>query len=153
MPFCSQCGNQVGPQDAFCGRCGSPQGVAAPPPLPPRRGGDPLAALNPRTAAILCYVPGIGWIVSIVVLAADKFRRDYAVRFHAFQGLYLFVAWLMDDWVLRPLLEHSNAVPVHRIIQAVLLGMSIFMMVKASHGENYQLPLIGELAQRSVVED
>ncbi len=87
------------------------------------------------------------------MLAADRFRRDYAVRFHAFQGLYLFVAWLMDDWVLRPLLEHSNAMPVHRVIQAILIGMSIFMMVKASHGENYQLPVIGELAQRSVVED
>lgn len=109
--------------------------------------------MNPRTASILCYVPGVGWIIAIVVLAADKFRHDHAVRFHAFQALYLFVAWLMDDWVLRPLLQHSNAIAVHRIVQAALLGMSIFMMVKASHGENFQLPVIGELAQRSVTED
>jgi uncharacterized membrane protein len=153
MPFCSQCGTQVGQQDAYCARCGASQATAAKVPPPPKPGADPLASLNPRTASILCYIPGIGWIISIVVLAADKFRRDYTVRFHAFQGLYLFVAWLMDDWVLRPLLQHSGAIAAHRIIQAVLLGMSIFMMVKASHGENYQLPVIGELAQRSVNED
>jgi uncharacterized membrane protein len=150
MPFCSQCGNQLADQDAFCGRCGAKQGDVPPP--PPKRA-DALAALNPRTASILCYVPGVGWIVSIVVLAADRFRQDLNVRFHAFQGLYLFVAWLMDDWVLRPMLQPTSAIAIHRIVQAVLLAGSIFMMVKASHGENYQLPLIGELAQRSVAGD
>jgi uncharacterized membrane protein len=38
-------------------------------------------------------------------------------------------------------------------VKAVLLGMSIFMMVKASHEEAYSLPVIGELAQRSVSEE
>ena len=142
------------PLDTYCGRCGTHQGAAAPPGRTAGRpGADPLTALNPRTASILCYVPGIGWIVSIVVLAADKFRHDHAVRFHAFQGLYLFVAWLMDDWVLRPMLQSSHAIVVHRLIQAALLGISIFMMIKAAHGVNYELPVIGELAQRSVTED
>jgi uncharacterized membrane protein len=150
MPFCSQCGNQLGELDSFCGKCGAQQGRQVP---PRRTGPDPLASLNPRTASILCYVPGVGWIASIIVLAADKFRHDRTVRFHAFQGLYLFVAWLMDDWVVRPMLNSSSVAFVPRVIQAVLLGISIFMMVKASHGENYQLPVIGELAQRSVTED
>jgi uncharacterized membrane protein len=42
---------------------------------------------------------------------------------------------------------------IHSLIQAVLLGMSIFMMVKASHDEAYPLPLFGELAQKSVAEN
>jgi uncharacterized membrane protein len=115
---------------------------------------DPLANLNPRTATILCYVPAIGWIAAIVVLASMKFRQDRLVRFHAFQGLYLFVAWLMADWVLRPMLfvtiPHMH---IHQIVQALLLGMSIFMMIKAAHDEPYSLPLFGELAHRSVVEN
>jgi len=151
MPFCSQCGNAVQPADTFCGRCGARQpAAAAPRPL----GNDPLAALSPRTASILCYVPGIGWIAAIFVLAADKFRHDRPVRFHAFQGLYLFVAWLVEQWVIRPMvgrLAGHGAIP--GLIEAVLLGMSIFMMVKASHDEAYALPLFGELAQRSVLED
>ncbi len=150
MPFCSQCGNRVSDTDAFCGRCGARQPEAAVPP----ESNDPLASLNPRTAAILCYVPALGWIAAIVVLASQRFRRDRSVRFHAFQGLYLFVAWLMNDWVFRPFV--SDMVPnlhLHSLIQAILLAMSIFMMVKAAHHEAYALPLFGELAQRSVVED
>jgi uncharacterized membrane protein len=117
-------------------------------------GTDPLANLNPRTAAILCYVPAIGWIAAIVVLASDKFRNNRQIRFHAFQGLYLFVAWLMADWVLRPMLFFMiPQMHLHQIVQALLLGCSIFMMVKASHDEAYALPLFGELAHRSVVEN
>jgi len=149
MPFCSQCGNQVGGGDVFCARCGARQpGGSSPPPT----GVDPLSGISPRTASILCYVPGIGWIVSIIVLAAEKFRADRAVRFHAFQGLYLFVAWLLDGWVLRPMFSMIPHMPIHSLVELALLGMSIFMMVKASHNETYSLPLFGELAQRSVAE-
>jgi uncharacterized membrane protein len=153
MPFCSQCGKEVGPADRFCHRCGAPQ---------PREGAqasgnpvarDAFASMTPRTATILCYVPVIGWIVSILVLASQRYRHDRTVRFHAFQGLYLFVAWLMNEqvlkWVLDPI---SHAGHVHDLVSLLLLGMSIFMMVKASHGEAYSLPLFGELAQRSVAE-
>jgi len=151
MPFCSQCGNQVGPADTFCARCGGRQPKEGPAPHPVSK--DPFANVTPRTASILCYVPGIGWVASIVVLAADRFRHDRTVRFHAFQGLYLFVAWLLNDnvvqWALRPL----SHFPLHHLISLVLLAMSIFMMVKTSHDEMYSLPLFGELAERSIAEN
>jgi uncharacterized membrane protein len=115
---------------------------------------DPLSGLSGRTASILCYIPTIGWIPAVIVLAARKFRGDHIVRFHAFQGLYLFAAWLVVSWVIRPL---SLALPDHfvrvdHLLEALLLGVSIFMMVKASHDETYVLPIIGELAQRSATE-
>ncbi|MGA2268388.1 MAG: hypothetical protein ABSH44_07960 [Bryobacteraceae bacterium] len=150
MPFCSQCGNQVGVTEAYCRRCGARQPVE---PSTPPSGADPLAGIPPRTASILCYIPGVGWIASIIVLASERFRRNRTVRFHAFQGLYLFVAWLLDDWVLRPMFLMAPNLHIHRIIEALLLGMSIFMMIKAAHEETYPLPLFGELAQRSVSED
>src|SRR5689334_5208035 len=103
MPFCSQCGTQVTDTDAYCGRCGAPQPVSPRTgPRPPLRTTDPLDSMNPRTASILCYIPGIGWIAAIVVLASTKFRHNRVVRFHAFQGLYLFVAWLLTEWVAHP---------------------------------------------------
>jgi uncharacterized membrane protein len=151
MPFCSQCGNQVGTA-LYCAQCGAKQPVDGAPPHT-ASGRDALSGLNPRTASILCYVPGIGWIASIIVLASDRFRHNRSVRFHGFQGLYLFVAWLLDDQVLRPLLQRIPGFHLHSVVQAVLLGMSIFMMVKASHDEVYPLPLFGELAQKSVAED
>ena len=150
MPFCSQCGNQVGAADAYCARCGASQPLASHPANPVGRG---LESLNPKTASILCYVPWVGWVAAIVVLASDRFRHDRPVRFHAFQGLYLFVAWLIADQVVRPMFDLMTNLHLYRVVEAVLIGASIFMMVKAAHEETYSLPLFGELAQRSVAED
>jgi uncharacterized membrane protein len=146
MPFCSQCGNQVDAADVFCAKCGARQ------PAAPPRPGDPFASITPRTASVLCYIPGLGWIGSIIVLASERFRGNRVVRFHAFQGLYLFVAYLIEDWVLKPMFGAIPHMHISGVIQLVLFGMSIFMIVKASKDEAYALPIIGELAEKSVSE-
>jgi uncharacterized membrane protein len=143
MPFCSQCGNQVNERDSFCARCGTRQPLGTAP-------ADPFGRVSPRTASICCYIPGLGWVACIIVLAAQRFRTDRIIRFHAFQGLWLFVAWLLDDWVLEPITANIPHFPIHGLVKAVLLVASIFMMVKAAHNEAYSLPLFGELAERSV---
>jgi len=139
----------VSAADVFCAICGKRQ----PSSFPPVAGADLFSGLSPRTAAILCYVPWLGWIAAIVVLAAEKFRKDQAVRFHAFQGLYLFVAYLVDDVALRPL-DHLIYPFLHisRLLEGVLLVASIYMMVKTSQGAACSLPLFGDLAQRSAAE-
>jgi uncharacterized membrane protein len=148
MPYCSQCGNQVAGADVFCAKCGTRQPVDA---LPLT--GDAFAGLSPRAASILCYIPWMGWIASIIVLSADKFRNDQVVRFHAFQGLYLFVGYLVAAVALRPFDYMMMPFPhVSRLIEVVLLVASVFMIVKVSQGGNCSLPLFGELAQRSAAE-
>jgi uncharacterized membrane protein len=149
MPFCSQCGNPAGEHDVFCARCGARQPVSAPP--PPAQ--DWLGGITPRTAAILCYIPVVGWIAAVVVLAADQFRRNRSLRFHAFQGLYLFVAWLIVSEVLSPIMHPFGGIfGFGKLLHALILFLWIFMIVKASHDEVYSLPVIGELAERSVSE-
>jgi uncharacterized membrane protein len=148
MPFCTQCGNPVTGYDQFCWRCGTRQPAAAG--APPVQ--DPLAGVSPRSASVLSYVPGVGWIACIIWLASDRFRQNRTVRFHAFQGLYLFVAWLMNHWVIHPLSYLSMHLEIDKLIDLALIVMWIFMMIKASHDEAYSLPLFGELAQRSVAE-
>lgn len=148
MPFCSQCGKQVLGADRYCGNCGARQAAA------PSTRQDPFAGVSPRAAAVLCYLPVVGWIASIIVLASERFRALRAARFHAFQGLYLFVAWLIVKEVLGPML-HAAGGGIYRadkLLQAALFVVSIFMMVKASHDEEYSLPIVGELAQRSIAE-
>jgi len=149
--FCANCGRQQTPE-ASAGAFRTGTGTAAPPPIPPAA--DPLAGLSPRTASILCYIPTIGWIAAIIVLAARKFRADQIVRFHAFQGLYLFAVWLVVQWVVHPIMLTlpDNFVRIDHILEGLLLALSIFMIVKSSHGEAYVLPIIGELAQRSAAE-
>ncbi|HVW11062.1 MAG TPA: zinc-ribbon domain-containing protein [Bryobacteraceae bacterium] len=154
MPFCTQCGKEVSASAAFCGTCGARQGAGAPPPpFPPGPPPDPLGGLSPRTASILCYIPTVGWIAAVVVLASRKFKNDHAVRFHAFQGLYLFAIWLLLKWV-SPIMDAGSVTFVRfdHIFEGILLGVSIFMIIKASHQETYVLPIIGELAKRSATE-
>jgi uncharacterized membrane protein len=160
MAFCVQCGSGVGDADQFCAKCGASQKVApgagANLTQPPQ---DPFSGISNRNASLLCYIPWVGWIAAIVVLASDKFRRDTQVRFHAFQGLYIFVAWLMVEWVVSPFLFASSLIltmPFHRhganILQWVVFAAWIFMLIKVSHNDNYKLPIIGDLAERSVSE-
>ena len=147
MAYCCKCGSGVQDTDSFCAKCGNEQTGARPP-------ADLAASFSPRTAAVLCYVPWLGWIAAIVVLASNSFRTNRTVRFHAFQGLYLFVAWLIVQWVFKPwdFFTGSPHIPVVEIMKLALLVLSIFMMVKAGEGRQYSLPVLGELAERSLTE-
>jgi uncharacterized membrane protein len=106
---------------------------------------------------MLCYIPLIGWIAAIIVLASPTFSRDRGLRFHAFQGIYLFVAWLLVDWVLEPILALPGVggrmmrLIVH-MLQLTVFGAWIWMLVRTSQNQTYSLPVIGELAERSVAE-
>ncbi len=145
MAYCCKCGNGVGDSDQYCAKCGAQQPGT-------RKASDFASAFSPKTASVLCYLPGVGWIAAIVVLASTTFRNDRTVRFHAFQGLYLFVAWLIADQVLVPMFGMIPHLHIGGIFQVLVLVMWVFMIVKASHEEAYSLPIIGELAERSVAE-
>ena len=166
MPFCCKCGKPVGSVDKFCAICGAPQPVAAGGPTAGAAGNAPqtefLGEMSGKNAALLCYIPWLGWIAAIIVLASRRYRRDTAdareVRFHAFQGLYLFVAWLIVDWVVSPALRFSMIGmghafgPLGGLLHLLVLAAWIVMIVKVSHSEHYRLPIIGEMAERSVEE-
>lgn len=150
MPFCCQCGVEVGGTDVFCAKCGSKQASAE------KAASGPFANLSSRNASLLCYVPLLGWIPAIVVLASRKFKQDRDVRFHAFQGLYLFVAWLIVDWALGPFFGHMSGevlrISIGAILKATVFCTWIFMIVKTSQDETFRLPVLGELAERSIAE-
>jgi len=147
MPYCSQCGTQVGERDAYCASCGQRQPLSAPP------AADPLKNLSPQTATVLCYIPFLGWIASIVILATDHFRNDLQVRFHAYQGLYLFVAWLLVDQVLQPFFRFLHGgFRIDKLLEVALIIAWVFMLIKASQHQTYSLPIIGDLAHKSASE-
>jgi len=157
MPYCVQCGQTVGTSDRFCAKCGAQQSGGAT--SASGRVHDFWSNISQRNAALLCYIPWVGWIAAIAVLASDRFRTEKRLRFHAFQGLYLFVAWLMVGWVVTPMLTFPGPTvgfPVYRTISQLLhlaiLGAWIFMLIKVSHDQDYHLPVIGDLADRSVSE-
>lgn len=163
MPFCTQCGSQVQPSDVFCAGCGTrqaAQGASAPP--RPAAAGQPdagkkvdefLGTMTPRKASVLCYIPFVGWIACIIVLAANRFHEDRTVRFHAFQGLYVFVLWLFVEQIFEPITRSVGGMRgLGNGLQLVVLGTWIFMLVKTNQGVLFHLPILGELAERSVAE-
>ncbi|HSP69536.1 MAG TPA: hypothetical protein VLN48_17560 [Bryobacteraceae bacterium] len=168
MAYCVQCGQAVGGSDKFCAKCGTPQagvGSGAASGRPSRgystagRVQDFWSNISHRNAALLCYIPWVGWIAAIAVLASDRFRAEKRLRFHAFQGLYLFAAWLMVEWLIAPMLAFPASTvgfpfyrSVSQILHLIIVGAWIFMLMKVSHDVDYRLPIIGELADRSVSE-
>lgn len=164
MPFCTQCGTQVDEQALYCPACGAPQRGGAPPPRGPGgaaggaggsagRTDEFLGRMPSRRAALLCYVPIVGWVMSIIVLASERFREERMVRFHAFQGLYLFVVWLFADWVFGPMTGYTPGLKfAGGAMKLAVLGLWIYMMIRVNAGEDVRLPLIGDLAERSVSE-
>ena len=153
MSFCSQCGTRVD-EAHYCSRCGAKQPVGNAPPEPAAAVHDALAGINPRTASILCYIPWVGWIAAIVVLASNTFRGNRTVRFHAFQGLYLFVAGLIVKWVFAPLnfFERGPHFHLAGLLELAIFALWIFMIVKTSQEQVVSLPIIGELAEKSLAE-
>ena len=110
------------------------------------------SGLSPQAASILSYVPWVGWLAGIYILASSKFRQDRETRFHAYQGLYLFVAWLVVDWAIRPWFGQLPGPDLHiaGLLHLMLLGLWVFMLIKTGSGQKYSLPIVGELAERSL---
>jgi uncharacterized membrane protein len=144
VPYCTQCGQSVVETDAYCRHCGSRQ--------PVRTAAEAGQGLSPRAASILCYIPWLGWIAALYVLASGKFHHEGETRFHAYQGLYIFVAWLIVDWAVEPWLKLMPGphVPLDKLLHLGLLVVWIIMLVNTSQGRKYSLPVLGELAERSL---
>ncbi len=165
MAFCPKCGASVAAGATFCGSCGAPLGVATPvPPAVPPPPGPPPVSSTPMTsnvAGALCYV--LGFITGIIFLVLDPYKNDRFVRFHAFQSIFLNVAWiaLWIVWAILSAIIFTVAVAggfvlallsVFHLIGLVIwlgfIGVWVFMIYKAYNNERFMLPVIGALAAK-----
>src|SRR5665213_2513095 len=89
MPFCAKCGTSLSDGAGFCNNCGAPAGAA----LPPTYSGTPSAPLASNVAGALAYLGGL--ITGIVFLAVAPYNKDPFVRFHAFQSIFLSLAYIV----------------------------------------------------------
>ena len=173
MPFCTNCGAQVGGVDAFCHNCGSQQrsqqgsqpgsqtsGASRPPgtgPGPAPGYGpttDFLHGMSERTASVLCYIPIFGIIPAIIFLASQKFRSNPRVRFDAFQSLYLFVAWLILHAVVPVVFMGFGPAEsaMATLAKLGMIGLWVVLLIRASRDQPTHIPVLGELAARSAAE-
>ena len=112
--------------------------------------------MPPNVGGLLCYVPYcLGLIFSAVVAIVEKQSRF--LRFHAFQSLLLqgaaIALWVA--FVIARAIAAMIAGPLAFLVWLVgllvfmaLLGLMIFLMVKAYNNEQFELPVVGELAKQ-----
>jgi uncharacterized membrane protein len=96
----------------------------------------------------------VGFVSGIFFLVAEPYKRDRFVRFHAFQAIFLSVAWLAAYLVLGVLLPIVPAMlwRVAWLLYSVLVLGSfllwLLLMYKAYNREEFKLPAIGDLAAK-----
>jgi uncharacterized membrane protein len=150
LPFCTNCGSEVGGSAAFCSNCGTSQ------PRSNAAFNDFLDGMSDRTAAMLCYIPVFGVIPAIVFLASQRFRGNVRVRFDAFQSLYLFVAWLIVSSALPLFIASVSGWGMEQglvhVLKALLFLCWVYLLIKAASQQQVRLPVLGDLAARSTME-
>lgn len=99
-------------------------------------------------AAALCYIFPV--ICSIIFLVVDPYKRDRNVRFAAFQGLFLALAFFVLNMILGILLVGSfgAAYNLFSLVRVVELVLFLYLAFKAFQNEKVLLPGVGPLAQK-----
>ena len=100
--------------------------------------------LTDNVAGMLAYVTIIPAIVFLVV---EPYNRNRFVRFHAFQSIFLYVAWLILHFALRMILPWVLW-PLWSLIDLALFALWIVLLIKAYGGQMWKLPVIGDMAEK-----
>ncbi len=148
MPYCAKCGSAV--EGQFCGSCG--QRVDAPSAGAASPG---ISGLTDNVAGLLCYL--FGFISGIIFLALEPYNKNRFIRFHAFQSIFLSVAWfavMIVESVVNGIVANISLGLfgliglVWTLFWLVFLCLVVFLMIKAYQGQRFKLPVIGDLAEK-----
>jgi uncharacterized membrane protein len=120
---------------------------------PPPAATQPAAGgLTENVASMLCYI--LGLITGILFLVLEPYNRNRNIRFHAFQSIFLHVAWIV---VFIVEMVVSAALPLPLMMLSSLLwlvvflgglGLWVYMLISAYNGKRVKLPVIGDLAEK-----
>jgi uncharacterized membrane protein len=150
MPFCASCGAQV--DGKFCPKCGAAIAAGGSAPVPPSSApyAAPVASapLADNIASALCYA---FWAIgAIVFLVMEPYSKNRAIRFHAFQSIFMTVAVIAVDIVLGIVIPFSFGLysTVFSLFRLACLILWLFCIINAYQGKALVLPVIGPLAQK-----
>jgi len=165
MAFCANCGAAV--DGRFCQKCGAPASVPGADPAPGATVNPPVAtslqpqpvvasvSMNDNMASALCYL--FGFITGILFLVLAPYNQNRTIRFHAFQSIFLNIAWFAVWIVVTIIALALNAIPFLGVFVSIVLHLALFlagiiiwfyMMYKAYNGEKVVLPFVGPLADK-----
>jgi uncharacterized membrane protein len=147
MAYCPSCGAPA--EGKFCAKCGATVPGGAPGASQPSPAAGTASNLAPNVAASLSYIPIL--IPAILFLVWAPYSRDKAVRFHAWQSLFLQIAWIVAGILLSiviPMISWRLWITFGQVLNLAVVLLAIFLMWKSYKGEKVVLPVIGEMAQK-----
>jgi uncharacterized membrane protein len=141
MAFCSTCGAQIPDGSTTCAACAGR--TAAAPPVASAGG------LTDNVAGMLAYVT---IIPAIIFLVAEPYNKSRFIRFHAFQCIFLSIAWIAL-WMALSIVAHIPIFGWLTILIWPLIGLAglviwIILLLKANQGQMFKLPVIGDMAEK-----
>jgi len=111
--------------------------------------------MEANVASALCYV--LGLVTGIVFLVMEPYSKNRAIRFHAFQSIFLNVVVIAVDIVLsiffRAMFYAFGFFGLLTALVWPLFGLAcivvwLYMIISAYQGKTVVLPVIGPLAQK-----
>ncbi|HEY4009199.1 MAG TPA: DUF4870 domain-containing protein [Acidobacteriaceae bacterium] len=128
------------------GNAGGPGPQYPPPPPPPGAG----QGLTSNAAAAIAYIT---FIPAVLFLVLEPYNRDRFVRFHAWQCIALTIVAVGIGIIFAVL----NVMSLHILwwlfmlirlaIRLILFVFWLIALIKASQGQWYKIPIVGDLAQ------
>jgi len=153
MAFCPNCGNQV--DGRFCAKCGTAVNAEAAAGAATAPAGVPITiqagGLTDNIASALCYL--LGFVTGILFLVLEPYSRNRKIRFHAFQSIFLNVAWVVIwfAWVFLTSMMHAIFFFLSPLFGLAWFIIWLFMMFKAYQDQKVVLPIIGPLAEKQAM--
>lgn len=111
--------------------------------------------MTDNMAGALCYL--FGFITGILFLVLAPYNQNRDTRFHAFQSIFLNIAWIVLWIVITIVMIPFRLIPflgtfISIVLQSVLgLGgfiLWLYMMFKTYNGEKIVLPIVGPVADK-----
>jgi uncharacterized membrane protein len=110
------------------------------------------AGMTDNAASALCYVPIL--ITGILFLVLAPYNQNKTIRFHAFQSIFLTIAWIVVSIVFSIVVELVFGVfgmyrvyYLTRLIWLLFIILFAYLGLSAYQGKTVVLPVIGPIAQ------
>jgi uncharacterized membrane protein len=156
MAFCASCGTQV--DGKFCPKCGATIGAGGS--APSSASGPSVAPVSSapmadNVAGMLCYI--LGLITGIIFLVLEPYSKNRAIRFHAFQSIFLNVAVIVIEIVFGIvfgiILRIVGVFGLFLTVFWPIFGLGclvlwLYLLFSTYQGKTIVIPLIGPLAQK-----
>jgi len=136
--ICPACNTETGSNSTFCPHCGANTTTGTAAAIPAQQGG-----LSENAAGAIAYLT---IIPAIIFLVMEPYNRSSFIRFHSWQSIFFGVTVAVVHFVL-------GVIPIVGWILLLPVGLAflllwIFVIIKASKGERFKIPFIGNLAEQ-----